>query len=69
MSDRRTPRRMPRDITPEFAQCIEHALPNDEPLEILRDVADERARWAIEHDPRRRLYDNTVWPAKSLPTA
>jgi hypothetical protein len=69
MSAPRKSKRMPRDVAPEFCNRSERALPDDEPVEILRDLADERARWVIEHDPRRRFYDNTVWPAKGAPTA
>ena len=69
MSVPRKPRRMPRDHAPELCQRTERAMPNDEPFEILRDLADERARWVIEHDPRRHLHDNIARRLKSTPTA
>ncbi len=59
MTARRAPKRMPPDRALELCQRTERAMPNDEPVEILRDSADERARWVIEHDPRRHLYDTS----------
>jgi len=44
---------MPRDDAPEVMLGRGRALPNDEPIEIVRHITDELARFAVEHDSRR----------------